>query len=105
MGGRNGGRNRELSQCNRTVMKLCNLAATGVTYHGTCNKIKDNAVLFSGVDINTYLQSFNTGYGVDSKNGITTVANAMDDDKEYYVCANYKQKIIDAVDARKRSSV
>ena len=88
-----GGRNRELSQCDRTVMKLCNLAAAGVTYHGTCNKIKDNAVLISGVDINTYLQSFNTGYGMDSKNGITTVANAVDEDKMYYVCKNYKDKI------------
>ena len=42
---------------------------------------------------------------MDSRNGITTVANAMDKDKVYYVCVNYKQKIIDAVDARTRRSV
>ena len=102
-----GGRNLELQQCNRRVRELCNKAVEGVYYHGKCHDSK-NAFLFSGGDINTYLRSFGSGYGVDSNNGITTVANAMDEDKAYYVCANYKQRIIDAVDAadaRQRSSV
>ena len=66
---------------------------------------KNNALLFSGVDINTYLQSFNTGYGLDSKKGIATVANAVDEDKMYYVCKNYKDKIEKAVDESPRRSV
>ena len=100
-------RNVELKLCNRRVRELCNKAVKGVYYHSKCDDSK-NAFLFSGGDTNTYLQSFGSGYGVDSKNGITTVANAMDEDKAYYVCANYKQRIIDAVDAadtRRRSSV
>ena len=96
--------NTELQQCHRKVRELCNLAAAGVTYHGKCNGIQNNAVLFSGGDINTYLQSFKLGYSVDSKNGITTEANTMEEDKEYYVCANFKKKIVDVVDSRKRKS-
>ena len=76
------GRNLKTSQCNRRVRDFCNKAAAGVSYHGKCHK-KKNAVLFSGGDINTYLQSLGSGYGVDNKNGITTEANAMDEDKEY----------------------
>ena len=90
-----GGRNNELSKCNRRVWLLCNQAAVGVYYHGKCHE--KSGVLFSGGDINTYLQSFGSGYGVDSKNRLTTVANAMDKDKEYYVCANYKDKITESV--------
>ena len=101
LGGRNFGPNR----CDPTVKKLCNLAAAGVTCHGSCNKVKDNATLFSGVNINTYLQSYKTGYGVDPKDGITTVANAVDEDKMYYVCKNYKDKIEKAVDESPRRSV
>ena len=41
---------------------------------------------------------------MDSKNGNATVANAIDKDKEYYICANYKDTIIDAVDTRNRRS-
>ena len=29
----------------------------------------------------------------------------MDEDKQYYVCANYKDRVIDTVDARRRSNV
>ena len=65
---------------------------------------KNNAVLFSGGDINTYLQSLGTGFGVDSRDVITTVPNAMEEDKEYYVCVNFQEKIIKAVDLRKRRS-
>ena len=90
--------------CNRRARELCNKAAKGIYYHGKCDDSK-NAFLFSGSNINTYLQSFGLRYGVDSNNGITTVANAMDEDKAYYVCANYKQRIIDAVDTRRKSSV
>ena len=98
------GRNAASNRCDTTVKKLCNLAAAGVTFHGSCNKIKDNATLVSGVDINTYLQSYETGYGVDPKDGITTVANAVDEDKMYYVCKNYKDKIQKAVEASPRRS-
>ena len=101
-----GGRNREANQCDRTVRKLCNLAAAGVTKHGSCNKQKDNAKLVSGVDINTYLRSFKaTEYGVDPNDGITTKANAVDEDKTYYVCKNYIDKIQKAVDESPRRSV
>ena len=40
-----------------------------------------NAALFSGGGINTYLQSLDTGYSVDSRDGITTAPNAMKKDK------------------------
>ena len=83
---------------------LCNQAVAGVYYHGKCHR-KKNGVLFSGGDINIYLQSFGLGYGVDSKNGRTTVADAIDKDNEYYICANYKDRITDSVEARRRSSV
>ena len=73
-------RNAELKLCNRRVRELCNKAAEGVYYHGKCDDSK-NAFLFSGGDINTYLRSFGSGYDVDSKNGITTVANTMDEDQ------------------------
>ena len=42
---------------------------------------------------------------MDSKNGITTVANAMDEDKEHYVGTNYKDRITESVEAIRRSSV
>ena len=87
-----GGRNNELSKCNRRARKLCNQAAAEVYYHGKFKNSK-NAFLFSGSDINTCLQSFGGGYGVDNKNGITTVANAVDEDKMYYICKNSKDKI------------
>ena len=41
---------------------------------------------------------------MDTKNGITTVANVVDEDKMYYVCKNYKDKIQKAVDASPRRS-
>ena len=87
------------------MKQYCNLAAAGVTKHGSCNNAKGNAKLVSGVAINTYLQSYKTGYGVDPKDGITTKANAVDEDKMYYVCKNYKDKIEKAVDDSPRSSV
>ena len=92
------GDNCEFSQYNRRVRKLCNKAATGVSYHDKYNNSKyKDVVLFSGGDINAYLELFGSGYSMDSKIEITI-------DKEYYVCASFKQKIIDAVDARKRTS-
>ena len=71
--------NAELKICNRRVRELCNKAVERVYYHCKCDDLK-NIFLFSGSDIYTYLQSFREGYGVDSKNKITTVANAMDKD-------------------------
>ena len=52
-----------------------------------CHK-KTNASLFSGGEINLYLQSFGTGYGTESRQGITTEPNAVKADKNYLVCAN-----------------
>ena len=65
---------------------------------------KNNAILFSGGDINTYLKSLGTGYGVDSQVRITTEPTAVDEDKMYYICANFQEKIKTAVDSRKRKS-
>ena len=42
---------------------------------------------------------------MDSRNGITTVANAMGEDEAYYVCANYKSRIEKVVEVSTRSSV
>ena len=41
---------------------------------------------------------------MDSRDGITTAPNAMKEDKEYYVCANFQEKIIKAVDSSQRKS-
>ena len=81
------------------------MAAAGVTHHGTCNKIRDNAKLVSGVDINTYLRSYKSRYGVEPNDGITTKANAVEEGKMYYVCKNYIDKIQKVVDESPRRSV
>ena len=99
------GRNAELRQCNRMVKELCNVAAAGVSHHGKCNGNKNNAILFSGGDINTYLKSLGTGYGEDSRVGISIKPTAVDKDKMYYICANFQEKIKTAVETRKRKSV
>ena len=82
-------RNAELSQCNRTVKELCKKASVGVSHHGKCKDKVNNAVLFSGGDINTFLQSLGSGYGRDSRVGISTEANVLNDDEDYLVCANF----------------
>ena len=51
-----------------------------------------------------YLKSLGTGYGVDSQVGITTEPTAVDEDKTYYVYASFQEKIVTAVDTRKRRS-
>ena len=93
------GRNRELSQCNRTVRKLCNLAAAGVCQKATCHDHlchkTTNTSLISGREINLFLQSFETGYGTESRQGITIEPNAVNDDEDYLVCANLKKHIDD----------
>ena len=99
-----GGRNIEQSQCNRRVKELCNKAAIGISRHGKCKDKKNNAILFSGGNINMYLKSLGTGYGVDSRVGITTEPTAVDEDEMYYVCANFQEKIKKAVETRKRKS-
>ena len=41
---------------------------------------------------------------MDSRDGITTAPTAMEEGKEYYVCANFQEKIKKAVDSRERKS-
>ena len=81
-----GGRNSKQRQCHPEVKRLCDLAKGGKPH--LCHK-KSNGSLLSGRVINSYLQSFGPGYGTESRPGITTEPNALnDDDEEYLVCAN-----------------
>ena len=41
---------------------------------------------------------------MDSRVKITTEANAVEENKEYYVCASFKKKIVDVVDSKKKKS-
>ena len=66
-----GGCKYEQKRSNRSVYDLCNKAAAGISKHGKCTETR-NTVLFPGCGINTYLQSFGSGYSVNSRVGITT---------------------------------
>ena len=74
--------------CNPLVKALCNKAMTrGQT---GCERTK-NVSNMIGSKINLFLSSVLAGtYGVESKEGITIEANAVEDDKEYMVCHNTK---------------
>ena len=61
-------------------------------------------LFFSGCDINTYLQSLGLEYGGNSRVRITTEPNAMEDNKEYYICHTFWEKIVDVADVRKSTS-
>ena len=68
------------------VKALCKKA---MCHDHSCHKTT-NATLISGREINLYLQSFGPGYGTESRQGITTEPNALNDDEQYLVCANLK---------------
>ena len=92
-----------LRSCNPPVKALCNKAmARG---HSTCNK-QQKAYDVIGSKINTFLSWVSTSFGTEGVDGITTEANALEDDKEYQVCATLKMRIDDAVaqSPRKRKS-
>ena len=59
---------------------------------------------FSGSEINLYLQSFKLGYGTESREGITTKPNTLNNDKDYVVCANLKNILRHHKKTRKRKS-
>ena len=65
---------------------------------------EDESVPFSSRDINLYLQSFESGYGRDSRVGILIEANVLKDNQGYLVCANLKKDIIGSAKLRKRKS-
>ena len=45
--------------------------------------------------INSFLQSMDVGYGTRKREWISSEQNAVDDNKEYQVCANLKNTIED----------
>ena len=97
-----GGRNSKQRQCHPEAKRLCDLAKGGGKH--SCHK-KNTASLFSSHEINLYLQSFGPGYDTESRTGITTVPNALNDDEEYLVCSNLKKYIETSQKKRKRRSV
>ena len=88
-------------KCHPEVKRLCDLAKGGGEH--SCHK-KSNASLCFGCEINLYLQSFGPGYGTNSRPGITTVPNALNDDEQYLVCTNLKKNIATSQKKRKRTS-
>ena len=72
-------------KCHPQVKALCQKATC---HDHSCHKTT-NASLISGREINLFLQSFKTGYGTESRQGITTEPNAVNDDEDYLVCANF----------------
>ena len=83
---------------------LCNKAmACG---HTKCHRSKNASNMMSS-QINIFLSLVLTGiYGVESREGITIEANALEDEKEYLVCDNLKKRIDTVVEQspRKRKS-
>ena len=74
---------------------LCNrlLASCDKNVQDKCEKKKDTS-LIPGSEINIFHQSLRSpGFGTDSREGITIKAIAVEEDKEYQVCANFKQRI------------
>ena len=96
MGGSSSDSNR-LRSCDPLVKALYNKAMT--CGHTMCKKSK-KASDISGSEINIFLSSVSAGtYGVESRDGITKEANAVEDGKEYIVCATTKTQIKAAVAA------
>ena len=62
--------------------------------HAACHKTYP-ASLYFGCELNLYLQSLGMGYGTENQQGITITPNALNNDKEYLVCANLKKYIVD----------
>ena len=99
--------NNHTTQCNNDVKVLCNraLAFCDKNTHDKCKK-KRKASLIPGSEINIFLQSLGSSeFGTDSREGITIKATAVEDDKEYYVCANFKQRIKASQGKKKRERV
>ena len=69
-----------LRNCDPLVKALCNraLASCGKKTHK-----KKNASLFLGFEINIFLLSVSLSFGTESRDGITTAANVVEDGKEY----------------------
>ena len=83
------------------MKRLCDLAMC--LGHESCHKTKPSS-LYSGRELNLYLQLLGMGYGTESRQGITIEPNALNDDKDYLVCANLKKYIVDSGKTRKRKS-
>ena len=77
-----------LRSCNPQVKAVCNKAmACG---HTKCHRGK-KASCVTGSENHIFLASVSSGtYGVDSREGITIESNAVENDKEYMVCATTK---------------
>ena len=100
MGG-SGSESNKKHSCNPQVKALCHKAmAWG---HSTYNK-QQKAYDVIGSKINTFLSWVSTSFGTEGVDGITTEANALEDDKEYQVCATLKMRIDDAVAQSPRKS-
>ena len=76
-------------KCHPQVKVLCKKATC---HNHSCHKTKPVSLL-SGREINAYLLSLGSGYGRDSSVGILTEANALNNDEDYLVCANFKKCI------------
>ena len=83
---------------------LCNraLVSCDKKTHDKCEK-KKKASHIPGCEIITFLSCILTAYSIESKEGITIKATAVEEDKEYQVCTNFKQQI-EAAQTRKRNS-
>ena len=87
-------------KCHPPVKVLCKKA---MCHNHLCRKTKSVSLL-SGREINAYLLSLGSGYGRDSSVGISTEANALNDNEDYLVCANLK-KYIDKSKKQERERV
>ena len=73
--------------------------------HTMCNSNKQQkASNMMGSQINIFLSSVSTTFGTEGVDRITTETNALEDDKEYQVCATLKMRIDDAVAQSPRKS-
>ena len=90
-----------LSNCDPLVKALCNKAMT--CGHTKCEQTKKASNMI-GSKINIFLSSVSAGtYGVESGDGITTEVNAVEDDKEYMVCANTDRCTLLIIDNNKKT--
>ena len=81
-----GGRSAK-TNCHPGVKALCKKATCN---DHACHKTT-NASLLPGREINAYLLSLESGYGTESRQGISIKPNALNDAEEYMVCANLKK--------------
>ena len=79
------------------------LSHKAMCYNHLCHKTT-KASLFSDRDINTYLQLFGSGYSRESRVGILIVANTLNNDEDYLICANLVTYIVDSAKSRERKS-